>query len=118
MSDRSSFGIIHDKKPMDPGRKSVLEEGLKALIQHNFNHPEKWFVYSNLKKYKPSMSVDIYGQKIGKLPEICEVYCNGEFVCEVNTLNSPKEALLMIQKGLADILIRRKEISLRKAGKL
>lgn len=109
-----NISIVSDMKPMDPDRKSVLEEGLKLLIARNFNHPDKWFVYSNLKKYKPSMSVDIYGQKIGALPEICEVYCNGEYVCDVSMTDTPAIALLRIKKGLAEVMIRRAHDELRR----
>ena len=113
MSGHSNFKIISDMKPMDPSRKSALEEGLKLLIKSNFSHPEKWFVYSNLKKYKPSESIDIWGQKLGELPEICEVYCNSEWVCDVAMSDTPAVALLRIKKGLADILIHRAEDEIR-----
>lgn len=118
MSEHSKYQkkitIVSDMKPMDPDRKSYLEEGLKLLISQHFNHPEKWFVLSELKKYKPSMSVDIYGQKIGKLPEVCEVYCGGEWVCDVSALDAPPIALLRIKKGLAEVLIRRAEDEVRR----
>lgn len=113
-SKYNSVNIVSDKKPMDPDKKSALEEGLKMLISQHFSHPEKWFVLSELKKYKPSMSVDIYGQKIGRLAERCEVYCGGEWVCDVEMTDTPAVALLRIKKGLAEVLIRRAEDEVRR----
>lgn len=60
------------------------------------------------------MSVDIYGQKIGALPEICEIYCNGEYVCDVALNDTPATALLRIKKGLAEVMIRRAHDELRR----
>lgn len=113
-SKYKGVSVISGMNPMDPDRKSVLEEGIKTLLSQHFSHPEKWFVLSELKKYKPSMSVDIYGQKIGRLAEVCEVYCGGEWVCDVSMTDTPSVALLRIKKGLAEVLIRRAEDEVRR----
>lgn len=108
--------LVHDMKPET--RDTTLEIGLRKLLSDNFSNEKEWFVYSNLRKFKPSMSVDIYGQKIGKLPEICEVYWKGEMIAEISIFDTPDKALVKIQDGMIELMTRNKEVALRKEGKL
>jgi hypothetical protein len=97
----AQFNLIHDKKPIT-GRWTTLELGLMALIKHNFQNFKEFYVISDLKKYKPSMDASIYAEKIGKLPEVCEIYLKGEYICSVNIMDRPEQALVKINDGLID----------------
>jgi hypothetical protein len=97
------INVIQDTKPVTD-RWTVLERGLNMMIASNFKDYKDWRVLSNIKKYKPSMDKFIFAQKTGKIPEICEIYWKGEFVCEVNILETPAQALTKINDGLIDLI--------------
>lgn len=111
------FNIIKsDKEKIKP---TDMEIGLSYLISKNFFtkdevNAKKWFVYSNLRKYKPSMSENIFKQLHGDLPEICEIYWNGEYICEVLYTDNPWIAIDKIRAGFTKMIRDKQLIKQRK----
>lgn len=110
MSVRSRLGILQDMKPVT-GMPTVLERGLLLMIGQNFKDAKNWQVVSDLRRYKPSMDPFVYGQKIGRIPEVCEIYWNGEFVCTVSLLDRPATALIKLNDGMIDLIKKKKGVS-------
>jgi len=107
MSVHSDFNLIHDKKPVT-GTWTILELGVRKVIASNFKDFNDFYVISNIKKYKPSMDESIYNQKIGKEPELCEVYWKGNFVTDISIFDSPKQALIKINDGMIEFITKKK----------
>ena len=113
MSAHSNYGIIHDSKP-EVDRWTTLERGIYTLLQREFQNYNEFSVMSNLKKYKPSEDAFIFGQKIGKIPELCEVYLRGDYVCEVSIFDSPSQALTKIQDGMIEMVQEKLKVKKQK----
>lgn len=109
--------VISDTKPVT-NRWTTLERGLYLLIQHNFQNYNEFKVISNIKMYKPSADPFVFAQKTGKIPEICEVYMNGHYLCDVSIFDRPEQALTKIQDGIIEKITEGKFIRDRKGGKI
>lgn len=103
MSAHSSFTVIQDKKPLTD-HFTILEKGIYTLISREFQNYTDFRVISNLKKYKPGEDPFIFGQKIGKIPELCEVYMKGEYICEISIFDTPAQALTKIHDGMIEMV--------------
>lgn len=106
-------GVLNDMKPV-VHKLTTLELGLGTLIKQNFQNWMEFNVISNIKMYKPNADEFIYGQKLGNIPEICEVYLNGEYLCDVTINDTPSEALTKIQDGIIEVLRVKKVVEERK----
>lgn len=109
MSVHFRKGVMHDMKPVID-RWTTLEKGLMMLFQRNFKDYADFRAVSNLKMYKPSMDPSIFAQKIGKTPEICEVYWKNEYVCDVSIFDSPADAVTKINDGMIELISRTKGV--------
>ena len=117
MSDRSN--LIITKSSKEKTKPTDMEIGLNYLISKNFFttdevNAKKWFVYSNLRKFKPSMDESIWKQLNGQLPEICEIYWNGEYICEVSYTDDPWIAIDKIKYGFTKMVRDKQLIKQRK----
>ncbi len=113
MSGQFKTGIMHSMKPAQ-GKLTTLKTVLGTLFRRNF---QNWFDFtavSNIRMYRPNADEFIYDQKIGKIPEICEVYMRGEYICDVTMNDTPAQALTKINDGLIEKITEQKFIEARK----
>lgn len=103
MLDHFKKGVLKSMKPQID-KWTTLELGLAALFKQNFKDYRDFMAISNLKMYKPSEDAFIFAQKVGNLPEICEVYWKGEYLCDVSLVDSPSIALQRINDSLIDFV--------------
>ena len=84
-------------------RYSFFEKGLKELLRREFPNSSLFTVVSEKKKYRAELEGS-WGQQRGKEPEVCEVYFDHTYLCDINESLRPEEAKSVIlfnlmQKG-------------------
>lgn len=87
-------------KKLPEMNKTYLEQGVRKLINAKFQRSELFQVISEKTKYKVKEDPYLLAQSQGILPEVVEVYFNGEFLCEVYETMKPDEAYIAIVTAL------------------
>ena len=88
----------------NPTKDSYFILGVNKLIKSNFKDSHLFMVVPNLKKYRVSEDPYIFGQKMGKIPEVAEIYVSSNYLCDVSENMKPDEVLGLIQYKLIEKL--------------
>lgn len=89
----------------NPGSDSVdldtyFERGLRITIRKNFGDSEHFKVIREARKYRPSISKEIRDQLSGRTPQICEVYFDHKYLCDISEDKTPDMAVQIISLAL------------------
>jgi len=95
------FSALRPLKDVSQFEKAVLN-----LIKTNFADHEKFKVFEERKLYNPMYSEYIWKQNKGLIPYVCEVYFDGDYVCDVSSNETPPDVVEKIQNGLVKLLAR------------
>lgn len=71
---------------------------------NNFKDWKKFQVFAEKTKYNPDTVAWSWAQWRGKLPEICEVYFNGEYLCDINENMAREQAIALINYRLLEVI--------------
>jgi len=80
--------------------KTFFEKGIEMIIMNNFKDFSKFAVFAEVRKYRPMEDESIFNQQNEILPEVVEVYFNGEFLCDLVETMMPSVVLDTIEKNL------------------
>lgn len=83
---------------------SYFEKGVRLLILNNFGYGNHFKIVREAKIYRPSRSKYIQNQLSGKLPEVCEIWFDGKYLCDVSEDMKPDYAIAMINVALINRL--------------
>ena len=86
--------------------RTEFEEKVYHLIASTFQNYRDWYVIEERRKYNPKASEYVYEQNRGNKPHVVEVYCNGEFVCDVKSDTSPEQAKSIINSAFQDLIMK------------
>lgn len=79
---------------------SEFELGLIGMIKMKFKDSHLFGVASEARKYNAATSRSSFLQNNGLAPEICEVYFDGKYLCDIPATMSPKDAMLQIENAI------------------
>lgn len=88
------------KQLTNPMHKSAFHLGLEKLIRFTFPNNKMFRVESERHKYRANMVESVYKQVNDMEAEICEVYFDNKYLCDVKASHRPDEALALIQFSL------------------
>lgn len=83
-----------------------FELAVMNMIRDKFQDWRKFSVIEERRLYTPQTVEYIWEQNKGMRPHVCEVYYDGEFVCDVTSKMQPDEALALIQARLISLMER------------
>lgn len=95
------------RRPVHPhgdmiGGHTNFERALLYLLNEYFGSGH-WRVISEVHKYRPSLVKEVIDQYNGTAPEICEVYFDGKFVCDVQKNWGPAVITAKVSEALLHI---------------
>jgi len=81
-------------------RLTEFQKQVINMIDKNFKESYRFTIKAEKTMYDPDWVEDSWKQWKGIMPEVCEVYFGGEFLCDVNQKMQPTEALALINLTL------------------
>lgn len=84
-----------------------FEAGLRNMLALNFADSHLFHVVEERRLYNPQVSEYIWEQNKGFKPHVCEVYFDGEYVCDVPSDMQPEAALKQIKENVVLIVARK-----------
>lgn len=121
MSDKSNIltskdeNLVRSKKlggvikEVDP-----FEKGIKVWLKHQFS-PQYWNKFQVILETRiyNKHNEHIHDQKVGKTHRVCEVYFDGEYVCDIGEHDPKHEATTKLYVGLNRIKRDREDLAKR-----
>lgn len=84
-----------------------FEQAVKNMIELNFSDAYLFHVVEERRLYNPRVSEYIWEQNKGTKPHVCEVYFDGEYVCDIPSNMQPDKALKLIKDNVVLIIARK-----------
>lgn len=84
--------------------KTIFQKSLELEIMNNFKEWKKFSVYAEKTKYNPDTVEWSWKQWRGKLPEVCEIYFSGEYLCDIHENMRRDQAIALINFNLIKVL--------------
>lgn len=84
-----------------------FEQAVRNMLKINFNDAHLFHVVEERRLYNPKVSEYIWEQNKGKRPHVCEVYFDGEYVCDIPSNVQPEKALKLIKENVVLIIARK-----------
>lgn len=80
--------------------ETYFEKGIKMLIMNNFPNFSRFSYIAEVRRYKTAEVKEIWEQENNMLPQIVEIYFDGEFLCDVIETMDAQQVLSEIEKQL------------------